>query len=95
MDLSKLDDVFEKIRKAEIPAVIIGREAEGFITIDSDDEADMEKIAEHLITVHGLTQIDIVPPILVRKLASPSLSRPIIGFTAHIIISTIPRPPRG
>ncbi|MBQ7046343.1 MAG: substrate-binding domain-containing protein [Oscillospiraceae bacterium] len=60
MEISILDDVFEKIRKAETPAVIIGKEVEGFLTINSDDEADMKKIAEHLITVHGLTQIDIL-----------------------------------
>lgn len=60
MDLSLLDDVFVRIRTAGIPAVIIGGEADGFLSLTSDDETDMEQIAEHLITVHGLTQIDVL-----------------------------------
>ncbi len=59
-DLSMIDDVMIRIRKSGIPAVIIGGEAEGFISVTSDDEADMEQIAEHLITVHGFTRIDIL-----------------------------------
>lgn len=60
MDLSMLDDVFVRIRAAGIPAVIIGGEVQGFQSITSDDETDMEQIAEHLIVVHGLTKIDIL-----------------------------------
>lgn len=60
MDLSVLEDVFGRIRAAGIPAVIIDGEAEGFLSITSDDEADMQKIAEHLIAVHGLMKIDIL-----------------------------------
>lgn len=60
MDISLLENIFERIRKSGIPAVIIGGEAEGFQSVTSDDETDMEQIAEHLITVHGLTRIDIL-----------------------------------
>lgn len=60
IDLSVIDDVFKRIRKSGITAVIIGKEADGFLSVNSDDESDMEKIAEHLITVHGLTRIDIL-----------------------------------
>ena len=60
MDLSMLEDVFCRIRAAGIPAVMIGGEAEGFLRVVSDDEADMEQIAEHLIATHGLTKIDIL-----------------------------------
>ncbi len=60
MDLSMLEEVFFKIRKSGIPAVMIGGKADGFHSITSDDETDMTEIAEHLITVHGLTKIDIL-----------------------------------
>ncbi len=60
MDISLLKNVFERIRKSGIPAVIIGGEAEGFQSVTSDDEADLQQIAEHLITVHGLRRIDIL-----------------------------------
>lgn len=60
MDLSVLNDVFSRIRSSGIPAVMISGEEEGFQTVSFDDEADMEQIAEHLIKVHGLTQIDIL-----------------------------------
>ncbi len=60
MDLSMLEDVFGRTRAAGIPAVMIGGEAEGFLSVVSDDEADMEQIAEHLIVTHGLTKIDIL-----------------------------------
>lgn len=60
MDMSLLDDVFRKIRSSGIPAVIIDGEAEGFMSVTSDDEEDMQSIAEHLVKVHGLTRIDIL-----------------------------------
>jgi len=60
LHLSVLDDVFGRIRTAAIPAVIIDGSAEGFQSITSDDEAALKEITEHLITVHGLSQIDIL-----------------------------------
>lgn len=60
MDLSVLDTAVEKIKKARVPAVVIDGEIEGLKSVFSDDEADMEMIAEHLITVHGFKDIDIL-----------------------------------
>lgn len=60
MDISLISDTLDRIKASGIPSVMIGDEAEGFMSVFSDDEADMERIAEHLITVHGLTQIDIL-----------------------------------
>lgn len=64
LDLSILDDVFVKIRESGIPAVLIGGKADGFVSVDSDDEANMEKITEHLITAHGIRKFHILtgPP---------------------------------
>ena len=59
-DISIIDGVFDKLSSSKIPTVIIGGEKEGFSSIYSDDESDMEMIAEHLITVHGITDIDIL-----------------------------------
>lgn len=59
-DLSLLDGLTEKLRTAKLPTAIIGGESDGFISIYSDDENDMEKITEHLITVHGFKDIDIL-----------------------------------
>ncbi len=59
-DISLLDGVTEKLRKAKLPTVVIGAELDGFDSVFSDDETDMERIAEHLITVHGYTDIDIL-----------------------------------
>ncbi len=59
-DISILDDVAEKLRKAELATVVIGGESDGFYSVCSDDEADMEAIAEHLITAHSCTDIDIL-----------------------------------
>lgn len=59
-DISILDEIAEKLRKEKLPTVVIGGELKGFESIYSDDEADMERIAEHLITVHGYTDIDIL-----------------------------------
>ncbi len=59
-DLKMLEDVLHRTRKSGIPAVIIDGKAKGFVRIVSDDEADMQQIAEHLITIHGLTKIDIL-----------------------------------
>lgn len=59
-DISVLDEVTEKIRKAKLPAAIIGGECDGFISVYSDEGADMEAMAEHLISEHGFTDIDIL-----------------------------------
>ena len=59
-DLHMLHALTDKIRAAGIPAVMISGEAAGFVSIHSDDAADAEQIAEHLITVHGLTRFDIL-----------------------------------
>lgn len=59
-DISVLDEAVHKLRKAALPTVVIGGELDGFASVYSDDEADMEAIAEHLITVHGYTDIDIL-----------------------------------
>ncbi len=59
-DLSVLSEAVGKLKKVKLPAVVIGGELDGFDSVYSDDEADMESIAEHLITVHGYTDIDIL-----------------------------------
>ena len=59
-DISVLDEAVDKLKKAKLPTVVIGGELDGFDSVYSDDEADMEAIAEHLITVHGYTDIDIL-----------------------------------
>ncbi len=59
-DISVLDEVIEKLKKAKLPTAIIGGETDGFVSVYSDDEADMEAITDHLITVHGYTDIDIL-----------------------------------
>ncbi|MDE5577607.1 MAG: substrate-binding domain-containing protein [Oscillospiraceae bacterium] len=58
MDIGILNKVKEKIRRSKLPAVVINGKIEGFKSIFSDDEYGMEKITEHLITVHGCTDID-------------------------------------
>ena len=58
-DISILDSVVEKLKKAKLPTVIIGGELEGFASVYSDDEADMELMTEHLIS-HGFTDIDVL-----------------------------------
>ncbi|MBE6846957.1 MAG: helix-turn-helix domain-containing protein [Ruminococcus sp.] len=60
LSLSTLEDVCDRIRKAGLPAVVIDGEIEGFHSILSQDTAAMEQITEHLITVHGLTRMDIL-----------------------------------
>ncbi|MBQ8826351.1 MAG: substrate-binding domain-containing protein [Oscillospiraceae bacterium] len=60
MDMCILDNVIDKLKKAKLPTVVVGRELEGFESILSDDSDDMEKITEHLISVHGFADIDIL-----------------------------------
>lgn len=59
-DISVISEVVERLKKIKLPTVVIGGEIDGFESVYSDDEADMESIAEHLITVHGYTDIDIL-----------------------------------
>lgn len=59
-DLSMLKNLFKKIKSAAVPTVIIGGTADGFSTVNSDDEADLEQVTNHLIDVHGLRNIDIL-----------------------------------
>ncbi len=59
-DISIIDGVFDKLRSSKLPTVVIGGEKDGCSSVYSDDESDMEMIAEHLITVHGITDIDIL-----------------------------------
>jgi len=58
-DISILDGVVEKLKKAKLPTVIIGGELEGFASVYSDDESDMKLMTEHLIS-HGFTDIDVL-----------------------------------
>lgn len=58
-DISILDGVVEKLKKVKLPTVIIGGELEGFASVYSDDESDMELMTEHLIS-HGFTDIDVL-----------------------------------
>ncbi|MBQ9948773.1 MAG: LacI family DNA-binding transcriptional regulator, partial [Oscillospiraceae bacterium] len=58
-DISILGGVVEKLKKAKLPTVIIGGELEGFASVYSDDESDMELMTEHLIS-HGFTDIDVL-----------------------------------
>ncbi len=60
MNLSVLSDVFGRIRRAKLPAVVTGGEAEGFRSLYCDDVGDLERICGHLITEHGFTDIDIL-----------------------------------
>ncbi len=60
MDISVISGAVEKIRAAKIPAVVTGGEIDGFESIYCDDEGDMERICEHLISVHNITDIDIL-----------------------------------
>ncbi len=83
MDLSMLGDVFRRIREAGIPAVIIGGEAEGFLSVTSDDEGDLQEIAEHLITVHGFTKIDILTGFADMPVSHARVSGCRKAFAAH------------
>ncbi|MBE6901025.1 MAG: helix-turn-helix domain-containing protein [Ruminococcaceae bacterium] len=59
-DISVIDEAVEKLRAAKLATVVIGGALEGFESVSSDDENDMERLAEHLIKVHGYTDIDIL-----------------------------------
>ena len=60
LDISMLSPVYERVRRSGIPAVAIGRDIEGFQSVYSDDVIDMERLCEHLITVHKFSDIDIL-----------------------------------
>lgn len=60
MNPAVLDGVVEKLNKAKLPAVVIGGELGDFPCIQSEDDADLERITEHLITVHGLSHFDVL-----------------------------------
>lgn len=60
MDFSVLSGLFDGIRNSKIPAAVIGGEIDGFQSIYFDDEDDMERICEHLITAHKFKDIDIL-----------------------------------
>lgn len=59
-DKALLRSILERIKKSHVPAVIIGENIEGFQCITTREDEDFEKIAEHLILVHGFTDIDIL-----------------------------------
>ncbi len=58
MEFSVISEVIEKIRSSKLPTVVIGKEIEGLESIFYDDYKDLEKICNHLIDVHGITDID-------------------------------------
>ncbi len=58
-DVSILNSVIKKIKSANLAAVVIGAELEGFASVYSNDEADMELMTEHVID-HGIKDIDIL-----------------------------------
>ncbi len=60
MELSVISSATDKVRASKIPAVVINGEINGFTSMYCDDEGDMEQICEHLISVHGFTDIDIL-----------------------------------
>lgn len=75
MDISVLEDVIKSVRDYGITAVVIDGEIDGFMSVSSNDAGDMEQIAEHLISVHHFTDIDI----LAGKKDDPTSQRRISG----------------
>ncbi len=59
-DASIPDSAVEKIRRAGLPAVVVGGTIPGFASVQSDDAGDLMRIAEHILTVHRLTRIDVL-----------------------------------
>lgn len=59
-DLSTLDGVIEKLKITKLPTVVIEGNLDGFLSVFSDDESDMEEIADHLISEHGFMDIAIL-----------------------------------
>ena len=59
-DIGILDSLVKKVRRAKLPAAVIGGKIKGFASIFSDDGADLEYMTEHLVICHGLKHIDIL-----------------------------------
>lgn len=83
MELSILAHVLEKIRTAGIPAVVIDGVIPGFISVVSDDESDMQQITEHLLTVHGMTKIDILTGFADQPISHTRVAGCRKAFAAH------------
>ncbi len=60
MNLEIIEGVIAGIRAAGIPVVVIGDKDAGLPVVESDDDMDMARITEHLITVHGFREFDIL-----------------------------------
>ncbi len=60
MEISVLSGAVEKIKEANLPTVVTGGEIDGFRSLYCDDIGDIERICDHLISVHGFTDIDIL-----------------------------------
>lgn len=60
MDTIIPGNIVKRLREAKCPTVVIGKEIKGFRSVLSNDEDDMEQVADHLIDVHGFTDIDIL-----------------------------------
>ncbi len=82
-DLSMIDGVLEKIRNSDIPAVAVGGEISGFLSVLSDDASEIEQIVEHLITVHGFRDIDILTGRGKDPVAALRLSACLKAFEKH------------
>ncbi len=53
--------IYEKITAGtDVPVVVTGAVLEGFTCVDNDVEADLADITNHLIEVHGFTDIDLL-----------------------------------
>lgn len=59
LDISIINDVVIKLKKSKTPVVVIDGEIQGFESIYSNDESDMEVIVNHLFS-HDLKRIDIL-----------------------------------
>lgn len=59
-DKDVLSGILERIKISAVPAVVINGNAEDFVCVHSKDDEDFECITEHLIRVHGFTDIDIL-----------------------------------
>ena len=63
LDVQKV--ILNELRKKTVPIIAVGTEIEGFTLpsfhyVNTDDESDIEDICDHLIDVHGLTDIHIL-----------------------------------
>ncbi len=60
MSVDVIGSVISKIKASGIPTIVIGDKTSGLPVMEWDDDKDMAKITEHLITVHGFTEFDIL-----------------------------------